>query len=278
MTEIRGKRTLITGAAKGMGAEMARQFAGAGAELILVDIDEDGLRETARKLQSRGHRVSTYARDLSSRENIQQLGEEVRDEVGRVDILVNNAGFVEGGSYEKLDDESDAMTFAVNIEAVHWMTKTFLGDLKSGRDTHLVHMASAAGFLGVPYQVVYAASKWFVIGFGESIRMELKLEDCEHVGSTIVCPGLVDTGMFHGSKAPWLTPTLEPDYLVEKVVESVENDDLYVKEPLMVSVAPILGALLPTEVNDFILNTLGATDIMQDWRGREADPTPTDDP
>jgi len=269
MTDIRGKRTLITGAAKGMGAEMARTFADEGAELILVDIDQAGLEETAQDLRRRGHRVHTYKRDLSSREPIEELGHEVREDVGRLEILVNNAGVVEGGPYDEIDDAADEMTFAVNMQAVHWLTKTFLGDLKAGRDTHIIHMASAAGFLGVPYQVVYSASKWFVIGLGEGLRMELELEGCDHVGTTIVCPGLVDTGMFHGSSAPWLTPTLDPDYVAERIVDAVRDDDLYVKEPLMIKAAPVLRALLPTKINDFILDKLGATRIMQGWRGRE---------
>lgn len=269
MTDIRGKRTLITGAAKGMGAEMAREFASEGAELILVDIDEDGLEETAQSLRRRGHRVHTYTRDLSSRESIQELGDEVREEIGRLEILINNAGVVEGGPYDEIDDAADEMTFAVNIQAVHWLTKTFLEDLKAGRDTHIIHMASAAGFLGVPYQVVYSASKWFVIGLGEGLRLELEAEDCEHVGTTIVCPGLVDTGMFHGSSAPWLTPTLDPDYVAERIVDAVRDDDLYVKEPLMIKAAPILRAVLPTKLNDFLLDKLGATKIMHGWSGRE---------
>jgi len=274
MTEIRGKRTLITGAAKGMGAEMARQFADAGAELILVDIDAEGLQETARQLRRRGHPVHTYEADLSSRENIRQLGDEVGSDVGRIDILINNAGVVQGGPYDEIDDAADETTFSVNIEAVHWMTKTFLDDLEKGRDTHVVHMASAAGFLGVPYQVVYSASKWFVIGLAEGVRLELEAEGCEHVGTTIVCPGLVETGMFQGSEAPRLTPSLEPGYIVERLLDAVRADDVYVQEPLMVKAAPILRALLPTRVNDFILEALGATEIMHGWEGRDSEATP----
>ena len=269
MTDIRGKRTLVTGAAKGMGRRMARRFGERGAELILVDIDEENLRETADEFRDQGMRAHEFIRDLSSLDEIRDLRDAVHQEVGRVDILVNNAGVVQGGRYDEIDDAQDELTMQVNIQAVHWMTKTFLPDLEEGRDTHLVQMASAAGFLGVPYQVVYSASKWFVIGLSEGVRVELDQRGVDHVGMTIVCPSLVDTGMFEGSEAPLLSPILEPDYVATRILEAVTDEELYVKEPFMIRLAPILKALLPAEVTDFIMDKLGATKIMHGWEGRD---------
>ncbi len=269
MTDIRGKRTLITGSARGMGRRMAERFGRRGAELLLVDIDEQNLEQTAGELREAGLPVTTFVRDLAERENIASLREEVHDQIGRIDILVNNAAIVQGGDYTEIDAEWDELMLDVNVGAVHWMNKAFLPDLEQGRDTHLVNMASAAGFLGVPQQVVYSASKWFVIGLSEGIRLELEQRGADHVGMTIVCPSLVDTGMFEGSDPPLFSPILDPEFVAGRILEAVEGEELYVQEPFMIKLAPILRAVLPTPVTDTLMETLGATSIMQGWEGRE---------
>jgi short-subunit dehydrogenase len=268
MTDIRGKRTLITGSAKGMGRRMAKRFGHAGAELLLVDIDEENLEQTAHELRDEGFPVETFVCDLAHRENVAELRDEVHDEVGRIDILVNNAAIVQGGSYTEIDPEWDQLMLDVNIGAVHWLTKAFLPDLEQGRDTHLVNMASAAGFFGVPQQIIYSASKWFVIGLSEGLRLELDQRDADQVSMTIVCPSLVDTGMFEGSDPPMFSPILDPEFVAGRVLEAVDGDELYVQEPFTIKVAPMLRALLPTEVTDVLMDAIGATSIMQGWEGR----------
>ncbi len=269
MTYIRSKKTLITGAAKGMGRRMALEFARRGAELLLVDIDDDGLEELAEKLEADGHTAHTFNCDLSDKSQIGELKEEVADEVGRIDILVNNAGVVTGGGYEDISDDADQLMLDVNINAVHWMTKAFIGDLKRGTDTHLVNLASAAGQVGVPGQVIYCASKWFVNGFSEALRMELQQGGYNHVGISIICPGFVDTGMFDGAKPPLLMPMLDPEYVVDKIMDAIENNELYVQEPLIVKLTPALRALLPRPVVDTIMDVTGATRSMKGWKGRK---------
>jgi short-subunit dehydrogenase len=269
MTDFASKRTLVTGAAMGMGRKMAERFAAEGAELILVDIDEDQLEATRLDLERSGYDVHSYLCDLSERTQIDELRDRIHDDLGPLDILVNNAGIVVGGVYEEMDERADDLMIDVNARAVHWMTKTFLPDLKASADAHLIQMASAAGFVGVPYQVTYCATKWYVIGMSEALRQELRLEGLDHVGVTIVCPSLVDTGMFEGSKAPLFAPTMTPDYVVDRIVEAVHDDALYVKEPFMVKMTPLLRALLPTELVDMLLDQFGATSIMHGWKGRE---------
>lgn len=268
MTYIRGKKTLITGAAHGMGRRMAMEFARRGAELVLVDIDEEGLQKVADKLSETNTSVATFALDLSSRTAIKELHAAVSEQVGRIDILVNNAGVVTAGNYEDIDDEADQLMLDVNINAVHWLTKAFLPDLKKGVDTHLVQLASAAGLVGVPRQVIYCASKWFVTGFSEALRLELKEDGYDHVSVSVIAPGFVDTGMFDGAEAPLLMPMLEPDFVVDRIMEAITDDVLHVQEPLIVRLTPALRALLPTPVVDTIMDITGATRSMQGWKGR----------
>ncbi len=270
MTYIRGKKTLITGAAKGMGREMALEFARRGADPILVDIDKEGLDELAGELAADGHTVHSFVADLSSRKDIKKLRDGVNEEVGRIDILVNNAGVVTAGPYEEVDDAADELMLDVNINGVHWMTKYFLSDLKQGADTHLVNLASAAGLTGVAGQVIYCATKWFVTGFSEALRLELQENGHEHVGISIICPGFVDTGMFDGAEPPLLMPMLQPEFVVDQIMESIEDNKLYVQEPFMVKLTPALRALLPTPIVDKLMDVTGATRAMKGWKGRKS--------
>jgi len=271
MTDLNDKVTLITGAARGMGRRMAERFGERGARLVLVDVDGEALTDVRKALEERGFEVDDFVCDLSRRENIDDLRDRVHDEVGRVEVLVNNAGVVRGGRLEDVDDAGDELTFRVNIEAVHWMTKRFLRDLKQAPEAHLVQMASAAGLIGVPEQVTYSASKWFVIGFSRALRQELIGEGHDHIGMTIVCPSLVDTGMFEGAKPPRFLPLLQPEEMVEKIVDAVRSNRLFVREPFLVKTIPFMKGILPAAAVDFVLDRLGVRELMKTWTGRHAD-------
>ncbi len=268
MTDLNGKTVLITGGARGMGHHMAERFAEEGGRIVLVDVDEEALEETRRELADRGHEVSSFVCDLSERDNIDDLRDRVHREVGPVEVLVNNAGVVRGGKLDEVDDAGDELTFRVNVEAVHWMTKRFLGDLKEADEAHIVQMASAAGLIGVPEQVTYSASKWFVVGFSRALRQELLGDGHDHVGVTIVCPSLVDTGMFEGANAPLLMPFLQPEDVVDSIVSAVERNKLFVKEPFLVKTIPFMKGILPTRAVDFVLDTMGVRGLMKNWTGR----------
>lgn len=268
MTRIEDKKVLITGAAHGMGKLMAHEFAGRGAELVLVDIDEAGLEETVKGLQAGSRGIEAICCDLSRRDEIKRLRQEVTKRVGRIDILVNNAGVVTAGPYEEIDDDRDQLMLDVNIGAVHWVTKAFLPDLKRGTDTHLVQLASAAGMVGVPGQVVYCASKWFVIGQAEALRLELKESGHHHVSVSVICPSFVDTGMFDGARPPLLSPMLQPEFVVGCIINAVEKNEFYVQEPFMVKLMPLMRALLPTVVLDTLMDATGTTRAMRGWKGK----------
>jgi all-trans-retinol dehydrogenase (NAD+) len=268
MTQIKQSNVLVTGAARGMGRLMAEKFGRRGARLALVDLDEDTLEQTAEELGAAGTEVYPFVCDLSDRENIERLHKEVQEQLGRIDILVNNAAVVAGGHYEDVDPDLDEAMLRVNVDAVHWMTKIFLPDLKAGRDCHLVQMASAAGMVGVPDQAVYCASKWFVIGLSEALRQEFRDQRIDHIGISIICPSLVDTGMFEGAEAPLLSPILDPDFVAECVLSAVENDQLYVREPFMVKLTPLMRSILPTGVVDLMMEKMGVTALMKNFKGR----------
>ena len=106
-----------------------------------------------------------------------------------------------------------------------------------------------------------------MIGFTESIRLELKRLGHEHVGVTSVCPSYVSTGMFEGVRQPLLTPFLTPERLARKVVQAIRKNEPFVLEPALVKIMPLLKASLPTGASDAILDAVGASTSMKSWRG-----------
>jgi len=276
MKELEKKRVLLTGAARGIGLEMAIKFAERGAEIVLTDLDEAALPGAAEVIAVLGVPVHTFRLDVTDHQAILALAARLDDELGPIDVLVNNAGVVFGGPFADVPLEKHKLTYDVNVMGVVAMTHAFLPGLLARPDAHLVNIASASGFIGLPYGSTYASSKWAVIGFSESIRAELDLAGNDHVHVTTVCPSYIGTGMFEGVRAPTGTKVLDPVYVARRVVEAVERNQAYVLEPWLVSVTPPLKALLPTRMFDWVSSVLGANTSMSGWIGHaDEKPEPT---
>src|SRR5262245_54600408 len=211
MQTLVDKRVLITGAASGIGKALAARFAAERATLVLVDLNEPALAQTAAELAQRGARVRTHVLDVTDVSRITGLAEAVHAEGGPVDVLVNNAGLVFGGAFLDVPLERHLTTYRVNTLGLVAMTYAFLPDLIAGRDGHVVNVASASGYIGLPFGATYASSKWAVLGFSESLALELELAGHGHVHVTTICPSYVSTGLFDGAKAPRTTRLLTPE-------------------------------------------------------------------
>jgi short-subunit dehydrogenase len=270
MTELNGKRVLITGGAQGIGLEMAIKFAGRGAEIVIADLNEAKLAEAKAKIEEAGAATWAFPVDVTNPASIAALRAQIAAEAGPVDVLVNNAGVVFGGAFIETPLDRHFKTYEVNVLGVVAMTHAFLADLIDRPEAHVVHISSASGFIGLPYGSTYASSKWAVIGFSESIRAELRLMGHAHVHSTVVCPSYIGTGMFDGAAAPKATSILDPEHLAEKVVRAVERNRVQVLEPWMVKITPLLRTLLPTAIYDKVSHLFGADTSMAQWTGHEA--------
>ena len=114
----------------------------------------------------------------------------------------------------------------------------------------------------------YAASKWGVIGFTESLRLEMELLGHTGIRFTLFCPSYVDTGMFKGVRAPLLVPLLTPEKAVAQGYAGFLRGEYMVRVPLVVKFTPALKALLPRKVFDRVSDLLGVTTSMKGWTGR----------
>lgn len=269
MKDFAGKRVLITGGAGGLGHSVARAFAGAGAELVLTDLAADVLGDMCDDFVRRGVRCSGHVVDVTDAAAVAALRVRLHQEGGPIQVLVNNAGVVHGGAFLEVPLERHLRTYRVNVDGVVTMAHAFLPDLIGAAEGHLVNVASASGFIGLPFGSTYASSKWAVIGFSESIRLELKELGHRHVGVTSLCPSYVDTGMFAGVRPPRLTRFLTADEVAAELLAAIRARRPFVLEPWLVKLTPFLANGLPKPLSDLLSGLFGATTGMRSWRGRQ---------
>lgn len=273
MKDAAGTTVLITGAAMGMGRLFAeRAVAEGAAAVVLVDVNEEALATTAAELSGGSTQVLAEALDVRRLPAIRAAAKRVRAEVGTVDIVFNNAGVVRGNQYFwETDPVKDTeFTLAVNTLAPMQVAREFLPDMISGgRESRLVNIASAAGLTANPRMAVYAGSKWAVVGWSDSVRLELEQAGHRHVKVTTVCPYYVRTGMFDGARSAPLLPLLEPDDVVDQTWSAMLKGHPMLVMPRTVMVSEVVKGVLPLGVRDFVADkVLGIYHTMDDFTGR----------
>lgn len=268
MTNLVAKRVLITGAAGGLGSALARRFAASGAVVLLSDVHAATVRPIVTEIVTGGGRATGLALDVTSEESIGAARRHIAAHGGPIDVLVNNAGIVVGGAFHEVSLERHLDTLRINSLGVIATTHAFAADLIARPQAHIVNIASASGFIGLPFGATYASSKWAVIGLSESLRLEFAETGNPHVKVTTVCPSYADTGMFAGARPPLLTPMLTAEQLADRVVRAVERDRPFLKTPWTVHLLGLLRGVLPTAAFDAFARTFGVNASMRHWRGR----------
>lgn len=271
MTKISRKTILITGGASGIGKLMAKRFlAGKAAQVILWDVNEEALESIVNELNNEGfHQVSTYKVDIANTKQVEQVATQTMLDHGAIDILINSAGIVPGKklfSQHKVQDIDN--TININLIALMHVTRVFMPDMIRRKSGHIVSISSASAFIGNPNMSVYAASKWAVLGWSESLRLEMEQEKTGIVVTTI-CPSYIDTGMFKGVKAPFLFPLLKPRDIVDKIMTAIDKNQDMVMAPDIVNIVPFLKGVLGRKLFDKVAGLIGVYDSMSTFKGRE---------
>ena len=274
MDNVRGKKVLITGGGMGLGRIFARLAVEGGAsDVVLWDINDEAMKETAEGLSGRGTQLHTYNVDVSDNGRVNEAGQQVLSEVGAPHVVFNNAGIVRGNSYfweTGADNKDSEQTIAINTLAPIYVTRVFLPDMiAQAGEARIINIASAAGFVANPRMAVYAASKWAAIGFSDSVRLELEQAGHDHVKVTTVCPYYIKTGMFEGAKSALLVPLLEPEDVCAEVWEGMLKGQPFVIMPKTVALNETMKGILPVRLRDFISDKLGVHNSMDDFKGRD---------
>ena len=261
---IASSRVLVTGAGHGLGFAIAAAFARAGAHVVVTDLDADRVKSAVAKL---GGTACGYALDVTAPEQIADVRARLTAEHGPIDVLVNNAGIAFGGPFLDVPLAKHLTTINVNLSGLLAVTHAFLPDLLARPAAHLVNIASASAVIALPMGTTYAASKWAVLGFTESLQEELRVLGRRNVCVTAICPGYINTGLFDGAEPGRLAGWLTPERVADAVVRAVESRREFVMLPRVLRVLYGLCAGLPRGVYKALGRATGVSRSMTNWRG-----------
>lgn len=221
MKSFEGRVAAITGAGSGIGRAVANELARRGSEVAVSDIDEAGLADTVRRIESAGTRVSSQLVDVADRHAVEDWANKVAADHGKINVIVNNAGVALGANVESMTYEDLEWLMGVNFWGVVHGTKAFLPHLQAAGEGHIVNVSSVFGMVGIPSQSAYNAAKFAVRGFTEALRVELDASGTK-VSCTTIHPGGIKTNIArNGRFDPATVAQLGQD--VDKLVELSER-------------------------------------------------------
>jgi NAD(P)-dependent dehydrogenase (short-subunit alcohol dehydrogenase family) len=192
MQALKDHVAVVTGAAGGIGSAIATELARAGMHVVLADIDESGMRATAAKVEAMGRRTLCVPTDVTDLAAIEHLLERALSEFGACHLIVNNAGVFHGAAMLEAPIEQWRRVVAINLWGVIYGSYVFGNHFVKQGQGHIVNTSSAAGLFPVPGMSSYSTTKFAVFAFSRQLRWELA---AAHVGVTVLCPGVIKTGI-----------------------------------------------------------------------------------
>ena len=267
--KFKNSNVLITGGASGIGKIMGRIALEKGAKnLIIWDINPVSIESARHDLGKMG-RVKGYVVDVADNKKVTEAYEQVVKDCGEVDILINNAGIITSNKTFDLQTEDEILrTMHINTIAPMFVARAMLPGMLKRNTGHICTIASAGGMLSNPKMSVYAASKWGVIGWSDSVRIELQ-EMNSKVRVTTIAPYYINTGMFNGVRSR-LIPILKPEYVAKKVVKAIEKNKIFKGIPFGFHFIRFWQTVLPVKIFDFFFGKVfGIYHAMDQFTGRK---------
>jgi short-subunit dehydrogenase len=197
-----------------MGAAFTKSLARRGYSVLAVARGVEPLVRLADELKKDGAFVETLAVDLGSAEGVKAVVERARA-LGDIELLVNNAGLSTSGHFLDQSAEKEIQSIRVNVEALYTLTREIVPAMVERKRGGILNIASIVAFQAIPYWTTYAATKAFVLAFGEGLAYELRGSGVRVV---TVCPGFTKTGLYADSGVPGLAGSLLPFATPEEVV------------------------------------------------------------
>lgn len=234
--KVKNKTIVVTGGGNGMGREMVLNLLSKGAHVAALDMREDALAETAKLAGILAENLSTHVINLTDKSAVAQFPEQVISRHGSVDAIINNAGIIQ--PFVRLNDlafEDIERVMQVNFYGTIYMIKAFLPQLLKRPEAHIVNISSMGGFLPVPGQSVYGASKAAIKLLSEALYAELLTTN---VKVTVVFPGAIGTNITQNSGVSLPNmgkfdlesakmKTLAPDKAAEMIIGGMEKNKVW---------------------------------------------------
>ena len=267
MTQLKNKTILITGGASGIGRIMSRLSLEKNAKVIIWDINTQNIENTLKELSTLGN-ISSYVVDVSNLVQIQEAAKKTKDEHGNIDILINNAGIVVGKYFHEHNATEIEKTFSINTSAPMHICNQFLSEMMAGNAGHICNIASSASLVSNPKMSVYAASKWAVFAWSDSLRLEMKQLQ-KNIQVTTILPYYINTGMFDGVQSR--IPILNPEAAALTIIKAIEKNKKIITIPGWIYRFTRFGqAFMSVDVFDWFAGSImGIYKTMDDFKGRK---------
>ncbi|MFE3446005.1 SDR family oxidoreductase [Nocardia sp. NPDC059180] len=243
---LAGRIVAVTGGAQGIGREIARRLAEAGARVAIGDRDAEAAETTAQALP--GH-VRAFALDVTDTASFSRFLGEVTDLWGPLDVLVNNAGVMWVGPFDEEPETATERMLAVNLHGVIRGVRLVAPRMRARGSGHIVTVASAASKLAPPGESTYAATKHGVLGYLTGVREELRGSG---VDVSVIMPGVVDTELAIGTDSG-ATARLQPGDVAAAVVKVLQRPRFEVTIPSSIGPLVHIIGLLPQSLRDRVL-------------------------
>ena len=193
MELLKGKTVIVTGAARGIGRQIAVSMAAEGANIAFTDLNlDDNMKSLENELNAMGIKAKGFASDASDFTQTEKTADAIHAEFGSIDILVNNAGITRDTLLMRMDEETWDLVIKVNLKSVFNFTKAVQKYMLKQRSGSIINMSSVVGVSGNAGQANYSASKAGIIGFTKSVAKEL---GSRGIRSNAIAPGFIITDM-----------------------------------------------------------------------------------
>jgi len=192
MMSLNGKVALVTGAAQGIGRDIALTLSSDGADVAICDVNLEAAQKTATDMESKGKKSLALKANVASSADVTAMLEQVVEKLGRVDILVNNAGITRDGLILRMKDEDWDLVLSINLKGAFLCAKAALKHMTKQRSGTIINIASIVGAMGNAGQANYVASKAGLIGLTKTIAREYANRN---ITANAVAPGFIETAM-----------------------------------------------------------------------------------
>ncbi len=263
MASLKGLTAVLTGASSGIGPYIARALAAERMNIVLAARTTEKLEALAAELRGSGVGAEVATTDVTEPADRRNLAKRARTAFGQIDVLINNAGYEEIIEFHKQNPEAIEKTIETNLIAPMLLTREILPNMIERGSGHVIHIASLAGRLGMPFGAVYSGSKGGLAEFSLSLHGEL---EGTGVTSSVICPGFIaEAGMFarKDRKAPPTLKEARPSDVAKAVITALKTNT----PEIMVTARPVrplmaLRAISPKAMNA-LANKLGLIGFLR---------------